>query len=753
MEPKYRYIGQCIPNEQAYGKVTGATKYCADLASPRALRMKIKHGDVAHAMVKSIDDSEAWKVPGVKAIYTCFNTPEREYDRGRVSPNEGGFFQERLFNRHIRYMGERVAAVVADTAEHAEMACDVIRVEYDVMPGVFTVEQAMAEGAPFVHEGGNIVPMEPIIVGDYDAAPGEQIHTSTSHISRMSHMVMDTQAARCIYDKASKKLTVWTGCQTTFGVRSTLGDFLGMPYSRVRVIKPSMGGSFGCKQETVVEPLAAYAAVDLCAEVLLDYTREEQVNDSMMKHNVDFEVETKMDASGKIQGLKMFITLDAGAYMATSAGYLATIAEKIGKGYDIPNLLIEGKVVYTNTSMTGSFRSWGSSEIAVAVDNHINMIARENGLEPIELRHANVHEAYDIDRVIGITIGKTHFHEVLEQGRERFSWDEMQALCDERNAENGRYRYGVGVGIASHTSCCFPYHIDIAGVTMRIQEDGSVIVHTAVHDHGAGSVLALKKMAAEVLGVDIETITLEEADTENDNFDYGCFASRTTYLIGEAVRQCALDMIEYMKPIAGKLLGCTCCAPSYDCGVWTCCGKTATLRDIAMYCLTDEHTDLFVHTEIKSQQNPGADCAHFSMVRVDTLTGHVKIEKALSVHDVGKAINPDLCVGQVSSGIQQGMGVALCEELPINPETGETLVTNFKDYHIANAVEIPEFDTLFIEDGDDFGPFGAKSLGEVAFAPVAPAIVGAVNYALGTNMTHLPLTPSKILDTLAKEGE
>lgn len=753
MSKGYKYIGQNIPNDQAYGKVTGATKYCADLASPRALRMKLKHGDVAHGIIKSIDTEAAWKVPGVRAIYTCFNTPEREYDRGRVSINEGGFFQERLFNRHVRYMGERVAAVVADTVQHAEMACDLIQVEYEVLPGAYTIEQALAEDAPEIYEGGNVVPMEPIVVGDYEAVDGI-MHTSKSHISRMSHMVMDTHAARCIYDKAEGKLTVWTGTQTVFGVRSTLGDFLEMPYSKIRVIKPAMGGSFGCKQETVIEPLAAYAAVNLGAEVLLDYTREEQVNDSMMKHNVDFDVETKMGEDGSILGLKMFITLDAGAYMATSLGYISTIAEKIGKVYDIPNLLIEGKVVYTNTSMTGSFRSWGSSEISVAVENHLNKIARETGVDTIALRHKNVHEPYDIDRAVGITIGKTHFHEVIEQGCEKFGWKELKEKCQELNAEQGRYRYGIGVSLASHTSCCYPYHIDIAGVTMRIQEDGSVIVHTAVHDHGAGSVLALKKMAAEVLGVDIERITLTEADTENDCYDYGCFASRTTYLIGEAVRQCALDMIDYMMPIAAKVLGCSgCCRPEYDCGVFTCCGKTATLRDIAMYCLTDAHTDLFVHTEIKSQQNPGADCAHFSMVQVDTMTGHVKVKKALSVHDVGKAINPDLCFGQVSSGVQQGMGVALCEEIPINPETGETLVKNFKDYHIANAGEMPDIDVLFIEDGDDYGPYGAKSLGEAGLAPVAPAIVAAVNDALGTDLSHLPLTPAKILDALIGEVE
>lgn len=756
-EKTLRYVGKSLSNDNVYGKVTGAAQYCGDLVVPGQLHMKIKPGEIAHGRVVSVDDTEAWKVPGVKAVYHHFNTPDTLYDRGRVAAYEGGAFQERLFDSHIRYMGERVAAVVADTADHAEEACRKIKVEYETYPAAITMEQALAEDAPQIHETGNVSELAVQSYGDYASAEAELVHKSHTSWGRITHLSMETHTTRARYDKGDNKLTVWTGCQTAFGIRSTLGDLLDMPYSKVRVIKTTMGGSFGCKQETITEPLAAYAAKDLAADVMLTYTREEQINNSMLKHNARVEIESKVHPDGTIEGMKMNMLMEAGAYLTISPSYARTCGGKMGKVYRIPNLYYDGKVVCTNTAVNGSFRSWGSTECVLAYENHWNQVAEDMGMDPIEFRLKNVHKPYELEPMHMCTVGDTHFEECLIRGREAFRWEERKKACAEKNAEGGRYRYGIGMALASHTSSFYPYGADMGNAVARIQDDGSLLVHVGIHDHGCGTVMAMKKIAAEVMEIDLDRVELKEVDTDVSMYDYGCYASRTVYVLGQAVKKCCEDLIEQARHMAAIKLQCNYSSLKYADGVFTKedePDKRLTLQDVAHFALGVMAEDLYMKATIHSTENPGVSAAHFTEVKVDTYNGMVEVVDCMSIHDVGKAVNPDMCTGQVGSGIQQGMGIALCEEIKVDPRTGKTLVTNFKNYEVANAVDVPEYEALFIEEGDENGPFGAKSIGEVVVVPVPPALVAAVNNALGTRLTNLPLTPSVILEALEKkEGE
>ncbi|MCR5371420.1 MAG: molybdopterin-dependent oxidoreductase [Clostridium sp.] len=750
-----RYVGQAIPNEDVLGKVTGRTRYCGDQTSGAMLYMKILAGTIAHGLVERVETREAMRVPGVAAIYTCFNTPDRKYDRARVAPYENGGVtnQETLFDRHIRFMGERVAAVVADTEAHAEEACKKIRVFYKELPPVILPEQALLQQETGIHEKDNYYRGDVFRVGDYEAAEGDLVTKSTVHIGRMTHMCLETHTVRAWYEKNTGKLTVWSGCQTTFGIRSTLGDFLDIPYSKIRVIKTTMGGSFGCKQETIIEPLTAYAAKDLGADVMLRYTREEQINNSMMKHSMDFDVESRVRKDGTIEGVQIHTVLDAGAYMTVTPWYVSSVCEKSGKVYRIPNMKVDGEAVCTNTSVNGSFRSWGSSEIALAYETHWDKVAKSLGMDPVEFRLKNVHDAFDRDLIAGADVGDTHFHEILTRGAARFGWEKRRKECAEKNLENGRYRYGVGVGLASHTASHYPGGVDLGSAIVRLNEDGSVIVNVAIHDHGCGTVLAMKKIAADALQIDLERIQLEEADTERCLYDYGCFASRTTYCIGQGVMKACGQLLEKAASAAARMLDKSPCQLVYENGFFRIDAepdRRVSLAEIYNYALHIMAEDIYAAATATARANPGADCVHFSQVRVDTFTGMTEVEYCLSVHDIGRAINPDLCRAQVGSGVQQGIGIALREEIKIHPETGQTLIDNFKDYEILNAEDMPPFDVLFIEEGDEYGPFGAKSIGEAVLAPVAPAVVNAVNFALGTELTHLPLTPAVILEALSK---
>lgn len=750
MRDEYRYVGMSLSNDQAYGKATGAAVYSSDMLSPRMLFMRLKPSTIAHGWIDTIDIREALAMPGVRAVYYYGNTPDKKYDRGRVGAYEEAPFQEKLFDRHVRFYGERVAAVVAESEEIAARACDRIRVTYREIPAMLTMEDAVAANAEKIHEEGNVVDKKNSW-GDYDSCQAELVHRSQSSFGRMTHLSMETHNCRALYDKSNQKLTVWTGCQTVFGIRATLGDFLEMPYSKVRVIKTTMGGSFGCKQETLVEPLTAWAARDLQADVRLVYTREEQIVHTMLKHNLVGNVESKVHPDGTIEGVKVSVWLEAGAYQTISPGYLRTIGEKLAKVYRIPNISFTGKSICTNTAVNGSFRSWGSSEAYMLLETHWNIVAQELGMDPIEFRLKNVLNPGDRDVLRKATIGSARLRDVLTLGRERFHWEERREACQKKNEEHGRYLYGVGMAMGSHTSSFYPAQTDVATAAARLQEDGSLIVHVGIHDHGCGTVIAMKKIAAEIMEMDLDRVVLEEADTEHDMYDYGCYGSRTIYVLGNAVRLCCEKLKEKAKYVASLKFQCSASVLRYEDGEFfqeMYPERRISLREVSDYALAVMGEDIYTAYTHNSIENPGVACAHFTQVRVDTYSGQVKVEHCLSVHDVGKAINPDFCRGQVGSGIQQGIGQTLCEEIKLDPKTGEVLVTNFKNYEVTNAWDMPDYDVLLLEDPDPHGPFGAKSIGEVVLVPVAPAIAEAVSQAVGVRLTHLPLTPAVILDTL-----
>ncbi len=752
-EKEYRYIGNKLSNDKVYGKVTGSERYCGDLQSIGMLYMKLKPSTVAHGYIKNIDTSEAEKIEGVMAVYTHLNSPEKKFDRGRVGSTENAFYQESLFDRHIRFMGEREAGVVAVSEEIAEYACRKINVEYEELPAVLTVEDALKETAVKVHEEGNVCNVQDINRGDYEACPANICNKSKTHAGRITHLTMETHASRAFFDKSNGKLTIWSPCQTVFGIRSTIADFLNMPYSKVRVIKCTMGGSFGCKQETLLEPLTAFAAKDLKADVRLVYTREEQIINTMLKHSFDITVESKIHDDGIIEGLSVSAVLDSGAYQTISPSYVHTIGVKLGKVYRVPNIHYEGKAVCTNTPVNGSFRSWGSGEIALALENHLNMVAEEMGIDPVEFRLVNVKNEYETDIIQNVSVGNAHFKSCLIQGRDAFEWERRRKDCKEKN-KNLRFRYGVGMAVSSHTSSFYPYMVDMANAAVRLQDDGSLIVNAGVHDHGCGTVMAMKKIAAEVMEIDIENIELIEADSEVSLYDYGCYASRTTYCLGNAVKGCCEHLLDRAGKVAAIALGCNKSQLLYEEGVFYKeynPEERITLREVSNYSISVLGEDVYEIYTYNAVENPGVPAAHFTEVEVDTFTGTVRVIDCLSVHDIGKAINPDMCIGQVGSGIQQGIGIALCENIKIHPKTGKTMINNIKNYDVANAFDMPDYKTIFIEDEEVNGPFGAKSIGEVVVAAVAPAIVAAVNNALGTKLTDTPLTPSVILEALAKE--
>ncbi len=383
----------------------------------------------------------------------------------------------------------------------------------------------------------------------------------------------------------------------------------------------------------------------------------------------------------------------------------------------------------------------------------MDQAARKLAIDPIDLRLMNVISEKDIDPVVHAPFDKTRIRECLIQGREAFSWYERRVQCRENSDE--RFKIGVGMACGGHVNGHFPDGEDFTIVNMRVDEDGTVSVSVTLHDHGCGTVRVMQIIAGEVLGIAPEKINIKEGDTFQTPEDVGCYASRTTHVIGAGVAKCAEALIETILTQASRCMDIPSDQLRYENGVVfvkSDPAKRMALNEIASETHYRLQTSLDVTVQHQSAANPGVHGAHFAQVKVDTMTGLVTVQDYLAVHDIGRAINPDIVIGQIQGAIQMGAGTALTESMnPKNPNTGRT-VSSLRDYHVLNAVESPNVEVILIEDPSNYGPFGAKGVGEVCFVPVAPAIVSAVNNALDSNFNFIPMTPDKILSRLNNDG-
>ena len=748
-----KIVGTTRPIHDARQKAAGRAIYSGDITLPGMLHISVLFSPVPHAKIRAVHTEKAEAVPGVEAVLSCFNTPDRKFSQFLCIKGEEGLpAEERVFPDQVRFVGDRVACVVADKPETARTARDLIEVEYDELPFTTDMKEALDGKINCIHPNGAVYGDFELDIGDENEVEESAVETVTrSALARVSHITMEPHACAASYDSFSQRLTIWSSCQSVHAVRSVIADLFELPYHRVRVIKTTMGGSFGSKQEWVLEPIAAAAALATGRPVKLVFSRAETMASTISRCPLEAVVKSKVTRDGKLRSFDTDANLNAGAYLADSFDYVRVIGRKYFRCYTYPHMRYRGRAVCTNTPVSGAYRGWGSPELAILIEHNLNMAARNVGVDPVELRLINAAPPGTIDPINHESLGEMRFKECIERARDLFEWGKKREEDSLFNQTSKRYRRGSGIGCGGHINGYFPRVQDFAAVGMRMAEDGSVIANVTLHDHGCGAVTAHRMIIAETLGVPFEMIHIAEGDTDYTALDIGCLASRTVYVLGRTTMDCAEKLKRSMLDGVAEL-------HAMDVGELEAKEGRVRSRDGSVNCSYGEAStrimrelqrELQVTHAYINKSNPSCTGVHFAQVEVDVLTGLVKILDYVAVHDVGRVINREMCVAQVQGAVLMGSGAALSEHMKTDARNGRSTST-LKDYHLVNAPDAPRIRVDFIEDGGTDGPFGAKSIGEASHVPVAPAIIAAVNEALDSDMCELPLSPDAILEFLAK---
>lgn len=744
-------VGARVPIRDAVVKATGQLKYVGDMKLPRMLHAKVLFSPVAHANIKSIDISAAEALPGVRAVICYKNCPDAPFNCCGENIDETK--NERLFDRVVRYVGDKVAAVAADTVQIAEKALKLIQVEYEELPFYIDPEQAMREDAYPIHEGGNIAEVVNLSQGDVDEGmkQAELVFEDRYSLPAVHHAAIETHAALADYD-ASGKLTVYSPTQDAFAVRVNLSRLFGLKMSKVRVVADPIGGGFGGKIDMIVEHVAAALAIQAGRPVRLVYTRREDIPSSHSRHEMIVYLKTGVNKDGRIVAQDFNVVINAGAFAGGTSSVAWAMGGKLFRIMDTPHIRFKATEVYTNCTCGAAMRGFGSPQEFFAQQRQLNKIAKELGMDITELLLKNLMGEKGVDQRSNTPLGDTFVKACVEKGAALFDWESALAEQEASRQENGRYRIGVGMAVAAHGNGVFGVHPDTTGIILRMNEDGSLVLSSGCCDMGNGSVSLQGQLVSEILGVDMGDITYIQGDTDATLWDLGNYSSRGTYVSGAAAVKAANALRNMLLEEAAGLL------PEdperivfHDGKAWSLNypDRSATMAELAHHAHHKSQRDLVVAETFASQAMAVSYGAHYVKVQVDTETGAVKPLDYVAVHDVGRPLNPMNVEGQIEGAVQMGLGYALCEGIE-RDEKGKVKNTSFRQYHIFTAPEMPPIRIGFVERPEQTGPYGAKSIGECSVVPAPSAIANAVSNAIAADFHDLPLKPAVVKAALAQ---
>ncbi|MDP6483667.1 MAG: molybdopterin-dependent oxidoreductase [Nitrospinota bacterium] len=747
-------VGKSFPRLDAVAKATGSAAYTADLKLPRMLHGKILRSPLPHARILNVDLEGARRLPGVKAVVCGRDTLGVKY--GILSTRPHTLDEEGLAVEKVRYVGDEVAAVAAVDKETAQRAVDLIRVDYEEIPAVFDPFEAMKEGAPRIHDVDRNVGMEVNwAVGDVEAgfAQSDHVREDTFTTQAQAHATIETHAALASYEP-SGKLTLWSTTQSPYVLTKNLARTLGLREGDVRVIKPHLGGGFGAKHQMLsLDFTAAFLSMRTGRPVKIVYGRDEEFCTTLQRHPMNLTLKTGVKRDGALVAKACVNVADSGAYNSHGVLIIGRAGAQLSLVYRVPNFRYQGYLVYTNQPMGGAFRGFGNLQARFADESQMDLLAADLGIDPVEIRLRNARKPDEVTPH-GWKVTSCGLSECIREAADRIGWEEKRGKLP-----LGR---GVGLGTGAYYSGSRYVH-DTSGAYVRLREDGSISLITGAPDIGQGSDTALAQIAAEEIGVRLEDVHVTSADSELAPVDEGAFASRVTFVAGNAVKLAAADARRQLVEKAADLLevhpedlrvrdGEVHVAGNPELGMTVAEAVTAIMK-------ADGGGNILgrgnyvpdvekLHPETGAGNISGAYSfgAQAAEVEVNPRTGRVNVLRMTAAIDCGRPLNPMAVEGQMEGSIAMGLGWALSEDF-VRVE-GRTLNASFLDYHIPRVENVPPMDVIIVETEDPLGPFGAKGMSEGSMLPTAPAVVNAVEDAIGVRITDLPATPEKILRAL-----
>jgi putative selenate reductase molybdopterin-binding subunit len=719
-------------------------------------------------------------MPGVHAVLHCFNTRRVKYASGGQSwPNPHPWDQV-SFDDKVRHVGDRVAAVAAETVELAEAACRLIKVTYEVLPAVFDAHEALADGAPRIHD-------EQDSVGIHDAS-----RNISSHIEGATVTDMETALARAgrVFEQTFRlhpvqhcsiephvtigwfdpddRLVLRTSTQVPFHIRRMVAPLLGLPVKRIRVIKPRIGGGFGGKQEMLIEDIVGHLVLATRRPVRLELTRAEEFTSARIRHQQTITFRTGVDDDGKLVALDMRVVANTGAYGVHGFTVQSVTGLRGLSSYNCPAKRYRCDVVYTNRLVAGAMRGYGAPQGVFALESHMDDIARALGIDPVELRRRNwvgTGDSFDIAPRLGERGGVDDVppenlpritscgtEECAAQTLRAIGWDRRHDESWKRPPDRPSIRRGIGFALCVMGSG-IPF-VDMGSAFIKMNDDGSFNLLIGGTDLGTGADTVVAQIAAEVLGVAVDDILVYAADTDITPFDVGAYASGTTYITGMAAKQAAEAARARIAQRAARMLGLDEQAPIELHGhqAWAGDGRSVSLADLALHVLhADDQEQIMGSASYLARESPSPFATQAAAVEVDVDTGEVTVSKFVTAVDCGVPINPLTASGQVEGGVLMALGYALCEELvldddgrPVNPRLGP--------YWIYRADDAPATEVFLIQTNEPSGPFGAKAVGEIPTVGVAPAVRNAILDATGAAINTTPFTPERVWRALRAPG-
>ncbi|GAB3087486.1 molybdopterin-dependent oxidoreductase [Isoptericola nanjingensis] len=764
-------FGTSEPAPASRGVVTGRVRYTLDVdpeAYPGLLHLKLARSPHAHARILSIDTSDALAVPGVRAVLSHEDAPAARFSTAQHELWTDDPDDTRVLDDVVRYVGQRVAAVVADSVAAAEEGVRRLRVEYEVLPALIDPEQAMVPGAPLVHPDldaaaarvsrpeANVVAELHSELGDVEAglAEADVVHEATYRTQRVQNAALETHAAIASFDDDGR-LVVRSSTQVPFLARRHLARVLDLPMDRVRVVCERVGGGFGGKQEVLVEDVAGLAALRLGRPVQLELTRTDTFVGTTTRHPFRIKVRAGARRDGTLTALHLDVLSNTGAYGNHGPGVMFHGCGESIAVYRCANKKVDAHCVYTHTLPAGAFRGYGLSQMIFAVESAMDELARQLGLDPLELRRRNVvhpgvpmlstapepeedvlYGSYGLDQCIELA------DDALARGRAR---DVAAYGADPADATRPWLGddWGVGEGTALSMIDTVPPRGHVAHARTRLRPDGVVEAEVGTAEFGNGTTTVHAQLVASALGQRAADVVVKQSDTDLVEHDTGAFGSTGTVVAGKASLAAATELAERVRVVASSLTGT---APA-GCrlvpgGVEHAGGAVVPLAEVARHARA---AGVRLEAEGRWGGTPRSVAfnVHGFRVAVHRGTGEIRILQSVQAADAGEVVNPRQCRGQVEGGIAQALGAALYEDVVID-DAGRVTTDIFRQYHLPTFADVPRSEVYFAETSDSTGPMGAKSMSESPFNPVAPALANALRAATGVRFTELPLSRDKV---------